>query len=110
MRINTIIFILILTASVSAQSGRQGSKSEATPQNGTPAPTEPTVKKMFDEANGYLKTKAAEFEAKKVPFSDKLFADTKLEQRQLAARYAAMAADLHRPGADRRHAVGAAQL
>ena len=91
MRTFTVIFILISAASLSAQSGRQGPKVDATPQNGVAAPVEPTVKQLFDEANGYLRTKAAEFEAKKVPFSDKLFASTKLEQRQMAARYAAAA-------------------
>jgi len=47
---------------------------------------------MFEEANGYLKAKAAEFDAKKISFTDSLFDRTKLEQRQLAAKYAATAA------------------
>ena len=46
---------------------------------------------MFDEVNGYIKAKVAEFEAKKVPFSEQLLEKTKLEQRQLAAKYAAVA-------------------
>lgn len=44
---------------------------------------------MFDEANGYIKAKAAEFDLKRIKFSDALFTKTKLEQRQMAAKYAA---------------------
>jgi len=51
-----------------------------------------TVKELFDEANGFVKTKAAEFDAKKVAFSERLLQQTRLEQRQLAAKYAASAA------------------
>jgi thiol-disulfide isomerase/thioredoxin len=46
---------------------------------------------MFDEVNGYIKAKVTEFEAKKVPFSERLLEQTKLEQRQLAAKRAAAA-------------------
>ena len=48
-----------------------------------------TVKLMFDEANSYLRTKAAEFVAKKIKFSDARLALLQIEQKQLAARYAA---------------------
>ena len=44
---------------------------------------------MFDEANVYAKNKFAEFEKQKIPFSDSLFKRTVLEQKQLAAKYAA---------------------
>ncbi len=47
---------------------------------------------MFDEANGYIKAKGAEYDAKKVAFNDWLFKQAQLEQRQLAAKYAATAA------------------
>jgi len=46
---------------------------------------------MFDEANGYLKAKGAEYDAKKVSFNERLFSQARLEQRQLAAKYAAEA-------------------
>src|SRR5258708_16041134 len=46
---------------------------------------------MFDETNEYIRTKGAEYDAKKVPFSEQLFTKAKLDQRQLAAKYAAMA-------------------
>jgi thiol-disulfide isomerase/thioredoxin len=51
------------------------------------------VKQLYDEASGYVRTKAAEFEAKKTPFSDSLLERVKLEQRQLAAKYAAVASE-----------------
>jgi len=85
-------FLLLISAlSLLGQSGRTG----AAGLSPTPTAT-PTVKQMFEEANGYLKAKAAEFDAKKIAFSDSLFDRTKLEQRQLAAKYAAAAGA--RPG------------
>ncbi|MGI8788789.1 MAG: redoxin domain-containing protein [Pyrinomonadaceae bacterium] len=66
----------------------------------TPAPTiaaadetaNLTVKEMFDDANTYAKRKFAEFESKKIPYNDNLFKRTIREQKQLAAKYAAIAA------------------
>jgi thiol-disulfide isomerase/thioredoxin/tetratricopeptide (TPR) repeat protein len=87
MRKFLIILLLWPAAIASAQSGRTPAADTAS-VNG-PKAAEPTVKRLFEEANAYLKTKAAEFDAKKVSFSDKLFEQTKLEQRQLAAKYAA---------------------
>lgn len=51
-----------------------------------------TVKEMFDEANGYAKMKFAEFESKKIPFSENLYKVTIKEQKQMAAKYAAVGA------------------
>ena len=34
---------------------------------------------MFEEVNGYIRAKGAEFDAKKVPFNEQLFAKVKLE-------------------------------
>ncbi len=89
MWISTVIIIFTIAASVSAQSGRPGPTPDAA---GNAAISQSSAKQLFEEANSYLKTKAAEFEAKKVPFSEKLLTSTKLEQRQLAARYAATVA------------------
>lgn len=47
---------------------------------------------MFDEANGYIKAKAVEYDAKKIVFNEGLLKQAQLEQRQLAAKYAATAA------------------
>ena len=72
-----------------AQSGR------ITPKN-TPVPDLIAVElnnlapdKMLDEASTYAKNKFAEYEQKKMPYSDSLYRKTVLEQKQLAAKYAA---------------------
>ena len=44
---------------------------------------------MYHEAETYARTKIAEFQAKKIPYTDALYRRTLLEQRQLAAKYAA---------------------
>jgi thiol-disulfide isomerase/thioredoxin len=87
-----LIFLLVLTISttVPAQSGRGGSNAAARTTAATSG-SDLTVKQMFDEANAYLRVKAAEYEQKKIPPSDSLIAQMKREQKQLAARYATMA-------------------
>lgn len=84
-KIITLLFISSLALSVAGQSGRPAS----TPPTNSGADERPTVRSLFEEANSYTKNKIAEFEEKKVPFSDRLFERTRLEQRRLAARYAA---------------------
>jgi thiol-disulfide isomerase/thioredoxin len=85
------LLLLALCVFTNAQSRRV---QQTNPKN-QPAPTsvtnDQTVKQMFDEANAYVKTKATEYELKKVPFSERLYAQTKLEQRSLAAKYATAA-------------------
>lgn len=78
-----LLFSLALPAA--AQSRRV---QAAQPATASVAESEVPVKQMFDEANGYLRVKVAEFDAKRLPFSDELFKRTKLEQRQMAARFA----------------------
>ena len=90
MRAFVLAVTLILAVGVSAQSGRV-IPSDAPNPHGTPAAPVPTVKQMFDDTNGYIRKKGIEFDAKKIPFSDRLFAQTKTEQRQLAAKNAAIA-------------------
>ena len=83
-----IIFIWLFCAAggVFAQSGRV-----------TPTPGEQTVDKpsksaaeLFDEANAYAKEKFNEFKTKKIPYSEKLRQQTVQEQKQLAAKNAAI--------------------
>ena len=91
MRSLAIFLILSATLAAAAQSRRV--VPGATPT--TPAAAaagDLTVKQMFDEVNGYLRAKVAEFDAKKIPYSDDLLNRSKLEQRQLAAKYAAITA------------------
>ncbi len=80
------LFLILCTAvPLAAQSGRV---LPASSPNGPTADGQ-TVKQLFEEANSYLRTKAAEFEAKKIRFSDAKLAQLQIEQKQLAARYAA---------------------
>jgi thiol-disulfide isomerase/thioredoxin len=81
----TLILVVFSTAAF-GQSGRM-----PTPDPAVASAPEQTATQMYDEAASYVKTKAAEFDAKKVPYSDKLMEDTRKEQRSLAARYAAAA-------------------
>lgn len=86
-----VLFIFVLAAVpvvVSAQSGRPPALTSATPD----PVSQKTVKELFDEANGYIRDKAAEMEAKKIGFSEARLEQLKLEQRQLAAKYSTIAA------------------
>ncbi|MBP9110949.1 MAG: TlpA family protein disulfide reductase [Pyrinomonadaceae bacterium] len=83
------ILLLALCVSVHAQSRRVAPNSAPTPAEIAPI-AEMTVKQMFDEVNGYSRAKFTEYQLKKVPYTDALLAKTKLEQRQLAAKYAAL--------------------
>ena len=89
MRFAILIPILVLAVGLFAQSRRVSPN---------PTPSEPTVaadltvKQMFDEANGFNKAKFAEYETRKVPYSENLRLQTERGQKQMAARYAAVAA------------------
>lgn len=89
-----LVLILLLSAATISNFAQSRRVSPTAP---TPVPTnssttetlnELTAAEMFDEANTYAKKKFAEFETKKVPFSDSLYKRTILEQKQLAAKYA----------------------
>lgn len=84
------LLFLAMCVSVAAQSRRVAPNSAPTPTEAAPV-AEVSVKQMFDEANGYSRVKFLEYEQKKVPYTDALLTKTKLEQRQLAAKYATLA-------------------
>lgn len=63
--------------------------SEADAQTAEKTTTELSAVELFDEANGYVKKKFAEFEAKKIRYNEKLRLETVQEQKQLAAKNAA---------------------
>ena len=90
MRFLVLLLTLTVSVAVAAQSGRVISADGTNPSGH--AASDQTVRQMFDEANGYVRKKATEFEEKKVPFSERLLTQAKLEQRQLAAKLAATAA------------------
>ena len=84
-----LILILFLSAGVFAQSGRVNPNTPTTVDPAVSTTNELTAEQMFTEASDYAKKKFAEYETKKIPFSDSLFRRTVLEQKQLAAKYAA---------------------
>jgi len=86
-----LLSILVLAVGAAAQSGRVVTPDTSTPAGGQAVGSDRTVKQMFEEANRYSKAKFTEYAAKKVFYSDALLEKTKLEQRQLAARYATIA-------------------
>ncbi len=82
------LFVLILVLSIAgpllAQSGRNG-MADVVSADARP------VKELFDEANGYRRVKYEEFEKKKIPVNERLRKQTETEQKQLAAKLAAIA-------------------
>jgi len=91
---NVFFFVLILSLTLTNYGqSRRVVPAAALKQSGpvNTASIEQTVQQMFVEANVYLKNKAAEYEEKKIPFSDALLQRTLTEQRQLAAKYAGIA-------------------
>lgn len=86
MRFLLLFSVLIFAAGGFAQSGRT-----AVPASPAAAKADLTVKALFDEANTYSRTKFAEYEQKKVAYSENLRLQTEREQKQLAAKHAAAA-------------------
>ena len=86
-----LLFFLTFLLNVPAQSRRVDPKSPPTPASSEiSAAYQLTSEQMFNEANGFAKNKFSEFEQQKKPFSDSLYKQTILEQKQLAAKYAAI--------------------
>ena len=91
MRSFVVLVILLVTANLFAQSGRVAPEDPAVPNAAAVGPANDLpVKTLFDEANSYRNRKFREFEEKKVPVSENLIKQTQLEQKQLAAKYAAL--------------------
>ena len=95
MRISVVLAILLCTLTALSQSRRTvpGRPAPVTPAG--PAAAEQgsiTVKQMFEESANYYRVKFAEFEQKKVPYSERLRLQVEREQKQLAAKYAAAVA------------------
>lgn len=92
MRFFVLVTIIFASLSAAGQSRRVAPnnplKQGSTVINTT---SDQTVKQLFDEANGYRNAKFTEFEQKKIPVSDSLIERTQREQKQLAAKYAALA-------------------
>jgi thiol-disulfide isomerase/thioredoxin len=85
MKFLVLVQMLALSLGVAAQSGRGSALNTQT----AAASQQRTVKQLFEEANAYKRNKIAEFEAKKVQYSEALEKQTDREKKQLAAKYAA---------------------
>lgn len=86
----TLLVISFCAAAFLAQSHRVQPNAPSDPAEAKPQEPIP-VKRLYDEVQGYVRAKAAEFEQKKIAFSEEKLDQIKLEQRQLAAKYAAQA-------------------
>ncbi|MEP7211633.1 MAG: TlpA disulfide reductase family protein [Acidobacteriota bacterium] len=97
MRSVLIILLALFVVNTPAQSRRvvpnQTAAQPAVPgsASSTAAAAVP-VKQMFEEAANYYRVKFTEFEQKKVPYSERLRLQVEREQKQLAAKYAAIVA------------------
>lgn len=86
----SLFFILSLCViNNPAQSGRVSPKSTPPPDSAVSELNNLAADKMLDEASTYARNKFAEYEQKKMPYSDSLYRKIILEQKQLAAKYAA---------------------
>ncbi len=86
----SFFIILVLAFNIFAQAGRV--KPDLTKQAVATVSDELSAEKMYAEANDYAKVKFAEFNEKKLKFNEALRLKTLQEQKQLAAKYAAMLA------------------
>jgi thiol-disulfide isomerase/thioredoxin len=89
-----ILILSFLTFSAAAQSGRVGSGQQGGAKTVSDATAEavdePSPQILYRQANDYAKKRFDEFQQKKIPFSDRLYQETLREQRQLAAKHAAV--------------------
>ncbi len=81
--------MMSLVIGVAAQSGRIQPDVPPPPPANVMIVASVSAEQMFVEARDYFKNKVAEFQAKKIPYNEKLDRQTKQEQRDLAIRYAA---------------------
>lgn len=86
MKVVLVFLFLLISLSAVGQSRRAALPVPPAAESQVP------VKALFEEANGYNKVKFAEFEAKKIKYSEALRLQSEREQRQLAAKHAAAAA------------------
>lgn len=83
-----MLLVVLSVASVAAQSGRV--QTDGPTAESTPKPPVVAAEQLFAEARDYYRVKVAEFQAKKIPYDDKLELQTQQEQRELAAKNAAI--------------------
>lgn len=88
-QIAVLLVTILLSQSASSQS-RRVAPTQIQKETASDAARDRSARDMFDEANTYYRTKISEFDQKKLPYSDALDKRTRLEQKQLAAKYAAI--------------------
>jgi cytochrome c biogenesis protein CcmG, thiol:disulfide interchange protein DsbE len=79
-----LTFLFLFSTGAAAQAGRVKTGDPSAPDAGQ------TAQALFREAVDFAKAKFSEFEQKKIPYSERLREQTVREQRQLAARHAAL--------------------
>ncbi|HEY0429874.1 MAG TPA: TlpA disulfide reductase family protein [Pyrinomonadaceae bacterium] len=100
-KFTVLFFVLALFSGVFAQSGRIGQKNtNPAVDTATAQLNNLTAEQMFVEANSYARTKFDEFKQKKITYSDELYRKIVIEQKQLAAKYAALLATRANPADD----------
>ncbi len=86
-----VLLLLILLIVYGSNADGQSRRATGTLPNAASTESGRSIKEMFDEANEYTRVKFAEYEQKKVPYSEQLRIKTESERKQLAAKYAAIA-------------------
>lgn len=88
-----ILLFLALGLAVFPQSGRRNPQASESPGvEGGSAIADLSIEQMYTQAVNYARDKITELDEKKVPYSETLHRQILLEQKQLAAKYAAEAA------------------
>ena len=83
------IFLPLFISDTKAQARRVAPGSTAPQSAATGEIEDKTAEQLYTEASLYSKNKFSEYQQKKVPYNQALYERTMLEQRQLAAKYAA---------------------
>src|SRR5258706_6025455 len=96
MKFSHAILIAYLLLLSPAAAGEVTAQEQAKPVSQSPQekneakPDKRTAKVLYEEAKSYLDTAFAGFNKQKIPYDQKLEAKTKQEQKDLAAKYAAV--------------------
>ncbi len=89
-KIFPVIFIAILFISATTVFAQSRRVSPVDSVKQSTQKTEKSSLELFDEANGFIKRRFAEFNLKKIPYTDNLYNQTFREQKQIAAKNAAI--------------------
>lgn len=93
MRFLPTIFLVFLSLSnIFPQSGRIGPTQSASTNSAAAETSDLTSEQMYTEASLYARNKYAEYEQKKIAYNKTLHEKTQRDQKQLAAKYAAVLA------------------